>query len=141
MSSIAKKIRKNMAKSTLKFPVEMYNNIYGSIAICYYALSEQKVSINHIVSRWKEMKRTNKAPALIQEQNFFEKVLNYFGFEYNDYINNSLALVVSDTNMLVTFFDGTNILPLREDGFVGKTLSIGKCYPLKSISMESIKDD
>ena len=50
-------------------------------------------------------------------------------------------MVVSKFNVLyVPYIDG-QLIPIREDGLIGPTLTTGKIYPLKDDEGENIADE
>ena len=117
----------------LIFPIEMYNNIYGSIVICGFIFSEQPVEIKDIIKKWNATVK-NKGKNIkwgIEDPKIIDKTLQYFGIKRPD--NFPIAFVQSNVNCLFAPFVDGNLLPLREDGYMGHTLSIGKVYPLSFI--------
>lgn len=141
MSNCTKAVKRNIIKRALKFPSEMYDNIYGSLAICYAMMSKQDIMIAYIKKQWNIMKRTNKAPASIEDKDFIEKTAIYFGYEYDKSLNDYMALVVGKYNMLFAPYVDGHIMPLREDGLTGVTLQTGKVYPISNSIVDTVVDD
>jgi hypothetical protein len=57
------------------------------------------------------------------------------------YTTKPIAMVVSKFNVLyVPYIDG-QLIPIREDGLIGPTLTTGKIYPLKDDEGENITDE
>lgn len=135
-----------MAKKTqlqsLMFPSDMYNNVYGSVIVCGYIFSsnEEKPSCSEIVSRWKTtVKKKGKGITWgIDDKDFIDKTLEYFGMKRP--INFPIAFIQSSTNCLFAPYLDGKVYPLREDGFMGHTLSTGKVYPVEFDSEESTDD-
>lgn len=66
-----------------------------------------------------------------------KKVAKYFHVPYT---TKPIAMVVSKFNVLyVPYIDG-QLIPIREDGLIGPTLTTGKIYPLKDEG-ENIADE
>ena len=144
--SIGKQMRKKVDGFTPKqFPNEMYNNLYGSLAICAYMFTpesgrqvvrqtrggkERSVALkDEIRRRWFRARRNQRLISwTIADDDFIPKTLAYFGVEKPDVF--PIALVRGRYNALFAPFVGGRVLPLREDGFMGVTLSSGKVYPV-----------
>ena len=145
MSSIVKRVSKKMENNSLIFPVDMCNNIFGSIAVCAYIFADDKtnLSISDITKIWKKIaKDPNKYINFwLDDEKFIEKTLNLFNIPMPT--NWSIAMVQSNLNILFAPYDKNAhiVFPLRSDGFMGPTLSTGKIYPVNfdSISKEEDK--
>ena len=135
MSSLCHKICKNIGKKTLKFPVFMYSNLFASAAICVYILGGCKADISGVEKIWTDLTKKKVHPKTLpypDDEDFIEKCALYFGIGgYTKDMIKNLCFVSSDYGPLFTIWTGTEALPLREDGFVGKILSTGKIHPLK----------
>ncbi len=113
----------------LKFPVDMYNNVYGSIIICACMFSTG-YNLDEIIRKWKQAKRKNKITWGIDDEKFIEKTLEYFEIKRPEYF--PIAFVQSRLNCLFAPYneDEKTIYPLREDGLYSRTLEEGKIYPI-----------
>ena len=130
MSNCLKVVKKQITKNALKYPPEMYDNIYGSLAICYAMMSQQDVMIAYVKRQWNWMKHNNNAPASIEDKDFIEKTVTYFGYKYDESLNDHMALVIGKYNMLFAPYVKGQIMPLREDGITGVTLQTGTIHPI-----------
>lgn len=140
MSNCLKSVKKNITKRALKYPPEMYDNIYGSLAICYAIMAKQGVTIAYIKDQWNWMKHNNKAPASIEDKDFIEKTVKYFGYTYDESLNDHMALVISKYNMLFAPYVDGHIMPLREDGLTGLTLQTGEIHPITNTDTNTINE-
>lgn len=130
-------------KNSLQFDVDMYNNIYGSFGIAYfrcYALLHDKESTEELRLRyrdiWKKIQKRKILLPFLDNKDFIDKMCEVYGIA--DFPYGSIALVKGTMNSLFTPCYVENgrvqILPLREDGEVGITLTFGKPYVI-------LKDD
>lgn len=121
-------MKKNIAcKDCLTFPADMYNNVYGSLAICAYIFKANKPKAGDIIAKWKYHK--SEIYWGIEDKGFMSKTLKFFGFD-GRVGNMPIAFVQSEYNCLFApFVDGV-LLPLREDGIKTYTLRNGKVYPI-----------
>lgn len=137
MSSLLKKYRKNVIKHNLEFDVDMYNNIYGSFGIAYYrcfSLLHDKESAEELKSRyreiWKRMQKRKVLLPFLDNPAFVDEMCKVYGIA--DFPYGSIALVKGTMNSLFApcYVENNRvqILPLREDGEVGVTLTFGKPY-------------
>ena len=129
--SVLRKMKKNVAKETLTFFPEMYTNVFGSIVISHYILSEDKSEekVKSIKRTWMKLKKGKlKIDFLFDDEKFIDKTLQLFGLERDE--NFSIAMVNNGINVLFVPFIEQNILPLREDGVYSNTLTNGKIYPV-----------
>lgn len=148
MSSRANKIEKGVKHSLHVFKdVEMYNNILGSFLISMYILRSTDKTPAELCKFYKaEKKRWLKGKAnedtwmqdIVDKLN--EKVVDtpdghfieHTGKTYIPY--GKIAFVTSDWNcLIVPYVDigkGKQILPIREDGLLGPTLSTGKVHEI-----------
>lgn len=139
---MTKRISKNTGRTyRLAFPPEMYNNVYGSVAVSYAILND--LSIKEKKRLGKRFLELSKDPdGLIDfvwdDPEFIQKDLALFGLKYTDEFKSCLCMVKSRFNVLFApYLENANQpelsrpLPLREDGFMGTTLSSGEVtYPL-----------
>ena len=126
-----RKFRKEIAKNTgLKFPIDMYNNIYGSVVVCasiFQVMSDSK--IKEVRETWKNLKRNpSKIDFAIDDEKFIEKTLKVFNLEIPETF--PIAFVQNGYNALFAPYVNEMVLPLREDGVKGQTLQKGKIYPI-----------
>ena len=136
MSSKAKKVAKKVGKlgGGLKFPVEMYNTMVGSIVICCLMFTKKEVDYKRIRALWRKFKaevEKGAEPFSIEKATFVDDVLKYFELRRPSYF--PIAMVVSSYNVLFAPYEKKykRVLPLREDGFTGPTLKYGKIYPIQ----------
>lgn len=138
-------------KRKLIFPVSMYSNIYGSVVISvirnhiynhrfkYLLMALFKKpnpledKIREVNTKWNKLvseKRGTKAITWnFEDPEFFEKTVKYFGLEMPKKLR--IACVMDRYGVLFAPYIHKKVLPLREDGFVARTLRVGKVYPLK----------
>lgn len=124
-----KQIRQNCI--SLKFPFDMYSNVYGSVVICACMFSDSaSYDVREIARKWKNAKRTNKITWGLSDEKFIDKTLEFFGLKRPESF--PIAFVQSDLNCLFAPYDDENkcVLPLREDGVYSMTLQNGKVYPI-----------
>ncbi|VVB59513.1 Uncharacterised protein [uncultured archaeon] len=130
LHSLRKKINKSSPK--LIFPPDMYNNIYGSAAICCYILSPgyAKPNISQLSKKWRDIKAGKISIDKIdfEKDSCIDDCLSLYGLSRPGYF--PIALVISAYNMLFAPFIDDVVLPLREDGWKGITLTSGKVYPI-----------
>ena len=110
----------------MRFPSDMYASPLGSYIIscmmCNNMLDE--TVINGVTVRWHDAIKKNKKFDIFD----LKKVAKYFHVPYT---TKPIAMVVSKFNVLyVPYIDG-QLIPIREDGLIGPTLTTGKIYPLK----------
>lgn len=127
---MTKAVKQKQSLSQLLFPAEMYNNVYGSVVICGYMFTENKPPVREIAATWNATVKSKgkKIKWTISDEKFIEKTLKYFGLVQPEYF--PIAFVQSQVNCLFAPFINGEVLPLREDGFMPYTLSVGKVYPL-----------
>ena len=127
MSTTVKKYRRETgAVKWFRFVPEMYNNIFGSLIITHYILSENKPSVEFINKRWQQLVEEG-TDLWIDDERFFEKLLDMFEMtpKYGLF-----SMVRSNFNCLfMPYIDG-EVLPIREDGFLPATARHGKIYPI-----------
>ena len=134
-----RKIKKNITKSILRFPEEMYSDTLGSLGICGWIFTDEKSrpKVSAMKSKWKKILK-GESPVDFTKSDFVEKALRWFGMEVPELF--PVAFVQSDWNAVFAPYVGGNILPNREDGFVIQTLRKGKIYPL-NMSKEEADDN
>lgn len=132
MSSMLKSMKKNIEVNQLKFVPSMYNNIYGSLVISAYILTEDKstIDVKKINTLWKKIiKNPTKYISFgIEDKDFIDKCLNLFEIKKPSYF--PIAMIQSNYNVLFAPYIDEEVYPLREDGYMGVTLTSGKIYPI-----------
>lgn len=131
MSSIARKTSKAIAQHNLRFPVGMYGNLYGSVIIsALMFLPEDKIRDRAISKVWQKIEKSPEdyIDFFLDDEQFIDKCLALFKLPKPD--NWQIAFVQSDFNCLCAPFVDGEVWPLREDGFMGPTLTKGKVYPI-----------
>lgn len=138
MSSLLKKYKENVKKNKLEFDPLMYKNTYGSFGIaiyrCFQLLKKNNPGAlyNDIKNTWKRMKKGKVELPFIDDEKFVEKMCKVYGVDYEkDFPFGNISIVVSSVNSLFApcFIDDKNkvqIIPLREDWVLSKTLLDGK---------------
>lgn len=130
----------------LKFPMGMYNNFYGSIAVTYVQLRRlfTKVDMNRIWKKWEDV---TSDTSLIDwgwdDPECVEKTLHFFGVSPKTIGLIDTALNVSRENCLMSACIDGHAYPLREDGMRARTLRKGIVYPIEDWeeTITKIKDD
>lgn len=123
-------MKKEIAKRKLAFDPEMYNNMWGSVAICAYILSPDKEKTPFEINKiWHVLKKNPKLVDFgLDDPGFIEKTLKLFSLEKpKDF---PIAMVQSKFNVLFMPYVDGNLYPLREDGVYPMTASKGKIYPI-----------
>jgi hypothetical protein len=132
VSNLIHSIQKKIKTPSMVFPVEMYNNIIGSLVICAFIFGNDKTkeTISKITKTWNEfIKNPEKAGSIdFSKQDEIDGALKLFGMTRPDIF--SIAFVQSPYNALFAPYVEGKVLPIREDGFIGITLRTGKIYPV-----------
>lgn len=134
--SILRKYKKGLQKNSLQFPVEMYNNVVGSLVITHYILNKMngnEIDANAIKVTWKHIVKKG-LDFWFDDPDFIEKVLDLFGMKP---IFGKFAMVQSETNILFMPYIDETILPIRPDGIYPNTAIHGKIYPVTEHKEES----
>ena len=122
-------MRKEIAKNTLRFMPDMYNNVLGSVVICAYILGQDGISSTEINKKWRKLvKGKDKVDFWLDDPNFVDKSLELFGI--NRPKNFPIAMVQSDFNVLFMPYVDGQLYPLREDGVYPMSARKGKIYPV-----------
>lgn len=121
-------MKKSINKNTLKFPMEMYTSMPGSVVITGYILATEKPTVASIKKLWKKYSKTGFGFDF-SDPDYITKTLSLFNLPMFDL--NYVAFVQSDFNALIAPYIDGEIMPLREDGRLAATLRKGKIYPLK----------
>lgn len=133
-------MKKEIAKRSLMFDPNMYNNTLGSIIISAYILSPEKPVVPVINKMWREIKRNRKLVNFwIDDPDFIDKTLDLFGMKRPE--NFPIAMVQSDFNVLFMPYVEGQLFPLREDGVYPMTASKGKIYPINFTGDATNKED
>lgn len=125
--SVLHKYRKTIKENTLRFPIDMYTNIVGSLVITAYILSENKPHIKDIKKQWKSIKKKG-LPCWLDDKDFIDKTLALFNLTapYGYF-----AFVQSRLNALFLPYIEGELLPIREDGVCPNTAYNGKVYKVE----------
>ena len=123
-------MKKEITKRKLMFDPELYNNMWGSVAICAYILSPDKEKTPFEINKiWHKMKKNPKLVDFgLDDPDFIEKTLKLFGMPKPEQF--PIAMVQSKFNVLFMPYVDGQLLPLREDGIYPITASKGKIYPI-----------
>lgn len=151
MSSLLKKYKENVKMNKLEFDPLMYKNTYGSFGIaiyrCYVLLKKNyaKDFKEKIKDIWKRMKKGKVAVPFIDDADFFNKMLKIYGVAEEDFPYGNIAIVVGQNNSLFApcFMNDEKkiqIIPLREDWVLSKTLLEGKPTVIVKDKEELITD-
>lgn len=133
-------MKKKIAKRTLMFDTEMYNNLLGSVVISAYILSPEKPEVKEINKKWRYYKKNpKKINFWIEDKDFIDKALSLFDMKRPDYF--PVAMVQSNFNVLIMPYVEEQLFPLREDGIFPMTASKGKIYPIDFKGDATNKDD
>lgn len=123
-------MKKEIAKRSLMFDPELYNNMWGSLVICAYILSPEKTKTPFEINKiWHKLKKNPKLVKFgLDDPDFIEKTLKLFGIKRPE--NFPIAMVQSSFNVLFMPYVNGQLYPLREDGVYPMTASKGKIYPI-----------
>ena len=122
-------MKKEIAKNSLTFAPDMYNNLLGSVVISAYILSEEKPIPVVINKMWREIKKKpNMVDFWLDDKDFIDKALDLFAMKRPE--NFPVAMVQSNFNVLVMPYIDGQLYPLREDGMYPLTAQKGKIYPI-----------
>lgn len=127
-----RKLKKNVAVNSFLFPLEMYTSFPGSVIITSYILNEEKPDLKVIRKKWNYYLRHGLGFDF-SDENYLQKVCELF--EVKMFPLNLAAYVQSEYNALIApYFENEEgiktVWPLREDGYLSRTLRKGKIYPL-----------
>ena len=126
---ILRKYKKGLQKNNLQFPMEMYNNVVGSLVLTHYILNKMngvELDVNGIKATWKHIVKKG-LDFWLDDPDFIKKVLELFGMEP---IFGKFAMCQSALNTLFMPLVDDQILPIREDGIYPNTVTHGKIYPV-----------
>lgn len=130
MSNVTHKFAKNVAKTTLKFELDMYNNIVGSLVITHYILAlldGETPDVLAIKKTWKNIKKKGLG-FWLDDKDFISKVLDLFNFkpQYGRF-----AMCQSELNTIFLPYIDSQVMPIREDGIFPLSARSGKIYPIE----------
>lgn len=140
MSSLLKTYKKNVAKNKMEFDPMMYKNFYGSFAIAIYRCvvptmdkGDRESLRQRIMKVWRNMKKCKVLLPFVDDKDVIKKLSDIWGLAV-PYGN--IGIVVTPSNSLfVPCYkkeDGRiQMIPLREDGLLCRTLLEGKLYVIK----------
>ena len=126
-----RKFRKNVTKSCLKFDVDMYNNILGTLVITHYILNKLDgvdLDVATIKAKWKSLVKRGNLDFWLDDKDFIPKALALFDMKP---IYGKFAMCQSALNTLFLPYIDKKVLPVREDGIYPNTAINGKIYPIE----------
>lgn len=138
--STLRKFRKNVTKSCLKFDVDMYNNILGTLVITHYILNKLKgvdLDVVTIKAKWKSLVKKGNLDFWLDDKDFIPKALALFDMKP---IYGKFAMAQSALNTIFLPYIDEKVLPVREDGIYPLTARNGKIYPIAD-KQEETKDE
>lgn len=127
---ILRKFRKNVVNNNLRFDVDMYNNILGSLVITHYVLNKLdgvELDVSAIKSKWRKLVKKGSLSFWLDDKDFIPKALALFDMKP---VYGKFAMCQSSFNTLFLPYLDSNILPIREDGIYPNTAVNGKIYPI-----------
>jgi hypothetical protein len=125
-----RQFRKKVMNNNLRFDVDMYNNILGSLVITHYVLNKLDgvdLDVSTIKSKWKKLVKKGNLSFWLDDKDFIPKALALFNMKP---IYGKFAMCQSSFNTLFLPYLDNNILPIREDGIYPNTAVNGKIYPI-----------
>ena len=135
-------MKKEIAKRTLMFQPDMYNNTLGSVIICGFILTPNMPAdlVGKINKQWNKVAKGKvKVDFWLNDPDFIDKALKLFDMEKPDEF--PIAMVQSDFNVLFMPYVDGNLLPLREDGVYPQTARKGKIYPINWNATNNIEEN
>lgn len=134
--STLRKFRKNVTKSCLKFDVDMYNNILGTLIITHYILNKLDgvdLDVATIKAKWKSLVKKGNLDFWLDDKDFIPKALALFDMKP---IYGKFAMCQSALNTIFLPYIDEKVLPVREDGIYPNTALHGKIYPIMEKEVE-----
>ena len=134
--STLRKFRKNVTKSCLKFDVDMYNNILGTLVITHYILNKLDgvdLDVATIKAKWKSLVKKGNLDFWLDDKDFIPKALALFDMKP---IYGKFAMCQSALNTIFLPYIDEKVLPVREDGIYPNTALHGKIYPITEKEVE-----
>lgn len=130
-------------KNKLFFPQNMYINIYGSVVlsalinhIYNQAKGGESVDVKglkkQIKSKWNNLLASEEERKKItwdfSDKDFYKKTLEYFEVPLPKPLN--VCVCMTPQNVIFAPFIDNNVIPLREDGILARSMIKGKIYPV-----------
>lgn len=134
--STLRKFRKNVTKSCLRFDVDMYNNILGTLVITHYILNKLDgvdLDVVTIKAKWKSLVKKGNLDFWLDDKDFIPKALALFDMKP---IYGKFAMCQSALNTIFLPYIDEKVLPVREDGLYPNTAINGKIYPIMEKEVE-----
>ena len=134
--SVLRKYRKQVNKSCLKFDVDMYNNILGTLVITHYILNKLDgvdLDVVTIKAKWKSLVKKGNLDFWLDDKDFIPKALALFDMKP---IYGKFAMCQSALNTIFLPYIDEKVLPVREDGIYPNTALNGKIYPITEKEVE-----
>ena len=126
---ILRKYKKGLQKNSLQFPMEMYNNVLGSLVITHYILNKlegNELDVGAIKAKWKYIVK-HGIDFWLDDPDFITKSLALFDMKP---IFGRFAMCQSALNTLFMPYLDDTIIPIREDGIYPNSALHGKIYPI-----------
>lgn len=115
------------------FEDTQYNNVYGSVAVCFYILNRDRLGKKWpkaIRKRWAELCREKwRIDFPPDDPEFLRKACGLFGIEFSPEFSRQVVRLRSRFNEIYCPKIDGEIYPNREDGFTGITFLAGKEVP------------
>ena len=127
--SILRKYRKQVKNRNLRFELEMYNNVLGSLVITHYMLNKldgNELDVGAIKAKWKYIVK-HGIDFWLDDPDFITKSLALFDMKP---IFGRFAMCQSALNTLFMPYIDDKIIPIREDGIYPNSAIHGKIYPI-----------
>lgn len=141
-------------KKKLFFPINMYTNIYGSVVLSALinhiyneAVSGEKtLNIKELKKKakdkWNQILSDEKERLKItwdfSDKDFYKKTLEFFDIPLPSPLN--ICVCMTKENVLYAPFIADNVIPLREDGIMARSMLKGKIYPVNFENTEELKN-
>lgn len=143
MSNKTRAIKKNMKNKEL-FPIEMSCNILGSFLITLYITQATDATPRQLMKIYKEEK-TRWINNDVDEEHWMQNIvsrINTMRENDNTYLPyGRMAMVKGQYNSLIAPLVNNRAMPLRQDGWLGNTLSHGMIYPIEEEPQYEVKDE
>lgn len=137
MSSLAKRMRKNVKDPVLQFHADFYSNVAGSLILTNWILTtEEKLSIPAMNALWKRTKKKG-LKVWLDDPNFITETLALFNLKPHW---NKFAFVQGTHNCLFLPYEDNKIYTIREDGLYTTTMKTGKIYPMTEPKPEPVEE-
>lgn len=117
----------------LLFPVNMYGNVYGSVAVCWFIFNwSRKKTVERVIELWHKIEKAPNDYIDFEfgDEFFVEKCLNLFNLPVKRKLNNRLAFCKDKWGALCCpIFSGV-VMPNREDFFMPISYRNGEIKPV-----------